>query len=719
MVNSRLGIARLDDQTRSAIAERWAAPSAAASVLERFLLTPLHIQRRIESLSETAREDLVGLLEATVSTVPLEALRADAAGELEDALLIVTDTSNDPPTATLPDDVAVAALGSLSATPCRLRLLLHWLDAEDLSAVHASVLACVAPARGINLAPRRCDELAGWLAEPSTLAAVIRGLTPAGAARLYELAAAGGAVDGGFRRDMEPETWAELRGHGLVWQTAHDIRMPAESLHALSMLRLQRRVHQACGRWADLEARVQRDNVRSFPPTEVPAETLERILAGLVCEPTLPGVGAASKAIYGPDAPDADVFAGDPSDEDLFVAVAPHLMEMEDAAAFQAGAAVQALELLRLLLHQLLASLPTGTLVARPDLESVVDALGGVARDFLRATGRPYLTDPREPLPSELQAGVEAWLDAGPAKLGWVRRGDGLVELPAGELGQTVSLFPDMAEPVRHRVSSTVRLSATVPRVDTHAAMWLASCRPELSAWVAPLLLHAGDRRHLPSPDPSDLPARDQGLRRQFREFLATTTDPTGLAADKLKDFLLLHCSARSLAEVHNQDLELYLLWWLRVDLRTRSVAAIRRAFTAVESLARWAQDTGVEIGFDANGLRVLEGPLLRTASAEDAFLAHPRRSRPTAPGTQAPDRSHHGAAHVVEVSAGTGMLVLETEPGLELTRFHVAADPRPLALLHRGDVLVGTFVRVGSRWWLTTLEGVHLPQSPIAWAHS
>ncbi len=712
---SRLGIARLDDETRSAIAERWEAPSAAPSVLERFLLTPLHVQRRIESLSETAREDLVGLLESTVATVPLEALRADATGELEDALLIVTDTTSDPPTATIPDDVAVAALGSLSATPCRLRLLLHWLDADALGAMHLAVQHCIAPARGINLAPRRAEELAAWLAQPETLAAVVRALSPAGAARLYELASAGGAADIGFRRDMEAATWTELHNHGLVWQTAHDIRMAAETLHALSLLRLRRRVHQACGRWADLRSRAQRDNVFAFPPGTVAAETLGRILAGLVTEPTLPGVGAASKAIYGPDAPDADVFAGDPSDEDLFVAVAPHLMDMDDAATFQAGAAVRAVELLRLLLHQLLASLPTGTLVARADLETVVDALGGVARDFLRASGRPYLADPRDPLPSELQAGVEAWLEAGPIKLNWIRPGDGLVEMAPTDLGQTLSLFPDMAAPVVHKVSPMLRLAAPIPRVDEHVGTWLADCPTELARWMSALLLHDGDRRHLPIGDPAALPARDQGLRRQFREFQATVDESTATAVDKLKDFLLLHCSASSLAEVHDEDLELYLLWWLRVDLRTRSVAAIRRAFDGIEQLAHWAKASAVRVGFDAANLRQLEGPLLRTASAEDAFLAHPRRSH-ASQGAQAPDRSHHGPAHVVHVTPSTGVLTLETEPGLELTRFHVTADPRPLGLLKPGDVLVGTFVRVGTRWWLTTLEGVHLPQSPVAW---
>ena len=685
-------------------------------MLERFLLTPLHVQRRIESLSVDAREDLVGLLEATVGTVPLDALRADAAGELEEALLLLTDVRAAVPTATLPDDVAIAAMGVLSATPCRMRLLLHWLDGDALTAMHSTVARHVAASRAMNLAPPRADELAGWLTDPESLAAIIRGLGHAASARLYELASAGGAVDLAFRRELDPAIWAELHGHGLVWQTAHDVRMAAETLCALSRLRLRRRVHQACGRWAGLRARVQWDNVHPFPPAQVPADTLGRMLTGLVTEPTLPGVGAASKAIYGPDAPDADVFAGDDSDEDHFVAVAPHLMDMEDAATFQAGAAIKALELLRLLLHQMLASLPTGTLVPRADLENVVDALGGVARDFLRAAGRPYLADPRDPLPAELQAGVEAWLDAGPAKLGWVRRGDGLVEVPGGGVGQTLSLFPELALPRTRRISSTVRLSAPIPRVDEHATRWLAHVPAELGAWLAPLLLHEGDRRRLPTSDPAALPAQEQGLRRQFREFLATTDETTAAAADKLKDFLLLHSSAASLAEVRNQDLELYLLWWLRVDLRTRSVAAIRRAFAGVRALAQWAAAASVDVGFSQESLAALEGPLLRTASAEEAFLAHPRRTPPPMARAQAPDRSHHGPAHVVSVDLGLGVLVLETEPGLELTRFQVIADPRPLTLLRAGDVLVGTFVRVGARWWVTALDGVHLPQSPIAW---
>jgi hypothetical protein len=706
---SPLGIDKLDLSTRAAIAEFWAAPSVQPSVLERFLLTPLHVARRVESLSLDAREDLVALVEATRATIPVDAVRPEAVAELRDNLLVLVADSPTP-TVTLPMDVAVASMDTLGATPCRLRLLLHQLDAAKLHKLHTAVAGVLVSDPTMCLAPQRTRELARWLSDVGSVAAIAKSLKRRSASQLWELVAAGGTTDRAIC-DIDTAVWIELAEHGLVWTTEVDVRVPTETLQALLQLRLHRRIHQACGRWTQLLAAVQHDNVCPFPGPPLPADTLALLMEGLITEPTLPGIGSASRAIFGPDAPDGSVYADDVTADEALCAIAPHLLDAGDGE-LPAATASQSMEILRILLQQLLSSIPVGALVTRADLESAVDALGGVARDLVRVMGPAYVRDPREPLPAELQAGVEAWLRAGPIKLGWVQVGD-TEPANAPDPGGNLSLFPTRPRERTPACSPTVRIVMPPPAMEASARRSIRHLATPVARWLEPLLLYAGDRRRLPTSDISMLPEPERKLRRQLQDFLADADEGDANAIDKVRDFIVLHSGARSLEDVTDTDITGYLLWWMRRVLRSRSIGAIRSALSGLDALSLWARERGIVVGFDATSIRKRhEGALLRTASAETAFLAHPRRRPPPGPRA-APDRAHRGHAHVVDLRASDGLMTLEMAPGLEISRFCVAADPRPLALLRPGDVIVGSFVRFGAKWWLTALDGVHPQGAP------
>jgi hypothetical protein len=793
-----LGLDLLEADALQRIARRWGAPSAQPQTLERFLMTPLQVRRRLDEASADALEALTTLLESCKPSVPVEILPAEAVEELLGLLLVVVHAEDEPFLVALPDVVALAALELTQATPCRLPLLLHTLDEDQQDRLQATLEAA--------LGPRALTPLEA-LRDPAALAAILHGLSPEPAAALRDLVDRGGLLDLDALAD-EPATWAPLRERGLLWETAHDARVPLETLQALLRLRLRREVHRAAVRWTGLRRKASRDNVRAFPasplralheivaaldaapdralPREALAEALhapdpdgclrlaqaldllqdqqgrlhlthggadldknpdadqsvlQRLLMYLLDIPALPDAEAAARLLFGPDAPDDepelpssdlsspspppdDEDSDDEDDEDdedgggddheWLDVMPPHLLDIEEATALHRYRGARALQLLRILLQQLLASLDTGSLVPRDDLDRVVEGLAAVTRTLHRLEGRPYLRALRAPAPGDHQRGVSRWLQSAALPLAWLTpHEDPPAEPDGGPI--ILSLFGDRPAPraASPEGARALRVLAPAPAADAHARWFLRTLDGDDAAWLTPLLLGRGALDQLPGePDDEDEPPAD-ALKEALRALRAELAGPVAEMIDRLGEFLQGQTAARHLGAIQPADLRRFLLCWLPMDARARALPHLRAAFDALAALSRWSSSRQIALRFDAEALRrELEGPLLRTSSAEAAFDRYHATQPPPELLVQLPSAAHDGLAQVVDLSPDAGWFILETTPGRLDSRLRVHAAARPLGLLQRGDLLDAQCVHYGQTCWLTALRHIYLAQA-------
>ena len=243
-----LGLEQLDAREREALAAEHGAPSASVTVLERHLLAPIQVRRRVATLSEEASELLKHLIEAALPALPLEGLKSEAVEELRGAWLV--SLGGAPAQVSVSEPVAVASLEGLDAVPCRLRLmladerLLGHLEARcggsvaELEARLAEALGEPASRSGVP----RGARIAAWLGDRRAVERVVAHLAPEGAALLWDLVAAGGVME---RPREESPSWVSLMALGLLWESDADVRIPAEVLRALLEVRLEERATAA------------------------------------------------------------------------------------------------------------------------------------------------------------------------------------------------------------------------------------------------------------------------------------------------------------------------------------------------------------------------------------------------------------------------------------------------------------------------------------------
>lgn len=789
-----LGLELLDPEDLQQIAQRWGAPSHQASTLERFLMAPIQIHRRMEGLSEAAREALTSLLEACRPEAPLETLREGTPEELLDALLITVQAEDEPFLVQLPEPVALAALDLLECTPCRLLLLLRRLSPEALVDMLQALLGDLSTRHSgprVLLQDHSRDVLE-ILTDPEALGDTLHALPRESSLCLRDLLDRGGALPHdqlGDSLEAEGAIWAPLLRRGLVWRTAHDVRIPVEVIGALLRLRLQRQVHRAAVRWTALRRQASRDNVYTFPtsPANVlrqltgaleaaPEHTLprgellealpslhpdallelaemmdlvqpyekdrqelvrlthagselarnatadnpilQRLLMYLLDIPALPRAEAAARQLFGPDAPDEE---GEEDEEEMDAGawldtMAPHLLDVEEATELHRYRGARSQQLLRILLQQLLNSLEVGCIIYRTDLERVVEILAQITRTLHRLEGRPYLRELRSPTPSETQQGVALWLESAALPLGWQAPCEEEATPRAESQPVALSLFDPPTRPIPigpPALGRCMRVLTRAPAADAHGRWFLRTLSPELASWLGALVMHKGKMQKLPdAADPED-PAPAGGLREQWAAFARELQGNTAQMAERLVEFLLGQTAARHLEAVQATDVRRFLLCWLPLDARARSLPHLRAAFDALQRLSTWARQEGIELQLDTEALRrELEGPLLRTCSAEAAFERYHNTQPPPEMLRQLPEGAHDGLSQVVELEPGAGWFVIETSPGRLDSRLRVQAAPRPLGLLQRGDLLDGQFIRYGRSCWLTALRHIYLEQA-------
>ncbi len=257
-----LDLSHLDSEQRAALAALWGAPSSQPDPLARFLTAPIQIKRRIAALSAQSRDALKAMAEATAPNFPLEALPQGVGEELA-AMLLARLGGAEAPRVALLDECAQVATEVLGATPCRLYLLLHALDAQGLQ---TTLDALGGPQPGSFERP--AAQIARRLTEPDLLAGVLAGL-PAEADRvLQEIVARGGLMPA---RQAEQDAEDPGRGvlalieRGLLWLTPHDARIPVEVLRALLLVRLRQQAHRVAARLKAIGRAQDADKIRPFP----------------------------------------------------------------------------------------------------------------------------------------------------------------------------------------------------------------------------------------------------------------------------------------------------------------------------------------------------------------------------------------------------------------------------------------------------------------------
>lgn len=463
----------------------------------------------------------------------------------------------------------------------------------------------------------------------------------------------------------------------------------------------------------------QWDQARPENLGEVAAQRLvERVTLG---EPWS-GVSEAARQMFGPDAVEPEPFDNDDDAYEGICAVAPHMMDAEEALCFPPGAQASAQRLLRSRLQGLLASMSEGQVFGIDELQEVCASLVGVAHTHQRLIGYAYARDLREALPEQRRQAVMQWLQALAMTMGWLR----VEELDDAERptdspssSEALPLFASLSPPTPSPATidemvagegvRRVRvMSLTLPDVTPATAGLEALGTSHLEA-LAPLWRRSPLAITPPDTDAAPrLPPREASLREQLRSFGEVAPPGELELVELLRDYAMGQTAARRLQDLRHDDVERFLVCWLRLDVRTRDLGRLRRLFAGLEHLACWARHHEIAMAVDVMALRGrLEGRILRTCSAEAAFTRHQSPVPPPDLLRLRPEAAYDGLAQVVDVDVGRRTLQVEGVPRRHGDLWTVRTSPEPLRLLQIGDLIDSQLIRYGELCWMGRLRRI------------
>lgn len=462
----------------------------------------------------------------------------------------------------------------------------------------------------------------------------------------------------------------------------------------------------------------QWDQARPENLGEVAAQRLvERVALG---EPWS-GVSDAARQMFGPDAVEPEPFENDDDAFEAICAVAPHMMDAEEALCFPPGAQASAQRLLRSTLQGLLASMSEGQVFGTDELQEVCASLVGVSHTHQRLIGYAYARDLREALPEQRRQAVMQWLQALAMTMGWLRveeLDDAERHTDSTRSSEALPLFASLSHAApRPTVDAAVEsegvrrvrvMSQTLPDVTPTTAGLEALSASHMEA-LAPLWQRSPISNTSPDTDTAPRqPPHEASLREQLRCFGEVASPGELELVELLRDYAMGQTAARRLQDLRHDDVERFLVCWLRLDVRTRDLGRLRRIFAGLEHLACWARHHEIAMAVDVMALRGrLEGRILRTCSAEAAFARHQSPVPPPELLRQRPEAAYDGLAQVVDVDVGRRTLQVEGVPRRHGDLWTVRTAPEPLRLLQVGDLIDSQLIRYGELCWMGRLRRI------------
>ncbi len=472
-----------------------------------------------------------------------------------------------------------------------------------------------------------------------------------------------------------------------------------------------------------IERRGQRHHVGTLAHggqwTRVPTQNLgdmvlQRLVERVTWGEPWSGTSEATASLFGSDAGE-EPLSFDATDDDTVAcicAVAPHLMDPDEALHTLTGARVGAQRLLRALLQQLLASLKPGQLVALSELDGVVESLVAVAHRHLRLVGCLYARDPREPQPERRRQALKSYLEAAALPLGWLRTQGPIQPEPApvGTLPLFGHLSPAHSAPPTQEGPQELRVCLRPPSVSPEIA-GLTHLPQDHLRLLQPFW---GSTSKAKPPAEEGVELTTASLREQLRAFAQSAQPQDTEVVDLFRDFVLGQTAARRLQEIQPDDMTRFLVCWIRMDVPAGSLTRVRQIFAGLEHLSKWSQHQDIALQMDFEHLRTnLEGRLLRTCSAEAAFGSLQGTAPPPDLLIERPEQAHDGLTEVLRLSPGQRTVTLKAFGSDDSgDTWEVRTAPEPLYLLKAGDLLDCRLVRYGRYCWLERLRRVLIGES-------